>query len=114
MHSNGILTLDTQCVHPLRQLYPFLSYNHTEHQVERQVACQAAHQVACQAAAARSHRNTFATQLANPNGSQNHCLNLPLSLTLPLDARCGYTLSFASIYDKNGKVEVHLVSNFIY
>ena len=42
--------------------------------------------------AARSHWNAFAAPLATPNRSQTYCLNLPLTLPLPLAARSVHSL----------------------
>ena len=46
-----------------------------------------------QASGARSQWNTFAAPIHAPNRPQTHCLNLKLTLTLMLDARCVYTLT---------------------
>ena len=65
-----------------------LRHNHTEHQEE----CQAA------VAAAASQMQVYGeASLDAPNESQIHCINLMLHLLLtldvPLDARCVYTLN---------------------
>ena len=70
-----------------------LRHNHTERLEERQAARQAA---ASEAAAVSPMQVYGDASLDAPNGSQIHCINLTLHLTLkldgPLDAQCVYTL----------------------
>ena len=66
-----------------------LRHNHTERLEERQAA-------ASEAAAVSPMQVYGDASLDAPNGSQIHCTNLTLHLTLkldgPLDAQCVYTL----------------------
>ena len=57
-----------------------------------------------QAAAAGPHRLVLATYLDAPNRPQTHSQILTLILTLPLDARCVYSLSVLFVRLKLYKV----------
>ena len=90
-----------------------LRHNHTERQEERQTACQAA---AAEEAAVSSMQVYGDTSLDAPNGSQIHCINLtlhlPLTLDMPLDARCVYTLNSQVFLSR--LVNSFVLTGFIY